>query len=82
MNHWLRSAEKVAVQLCKIRESDWSMLLSWLPMERNLRKRNLCQPIKSSQLPDSLGEFVYAVTAAGVASVWTRIDWTRAIYSA
>jgi len=25
--------------------------LGWLPMERNLRKRNLRQPIKSSLLP-------------------------------
>jgi len=25
----------------------------WIPMQRNLRKRNLRQPIKSSQLPDS-----------------------------
>jgi len=25
---WLCSAEKVAVQLCEIRESDWSMFFS------------------------------------------------------
>jgi len=26
-SQWLRSAGKAALQLCKIRESDWSMLL-------------------------------------------------------
>jgi len=28
-------------------------VLGWLPMQRNFRKRNLRQPIKLSQLPDS-----------------------------